>query len=54
MLPFIEELVHQRDLLDFKPSKILYIWRNNRFGADHISSYFDRFLIQSMFYKKGG
>jgi hypothetical protein len=49
MLPFVEELVHQWDLLDFKPSKGLYTWTNNRFGADHISARLDRFLIQSTF-----
>jgi hypothetical protein len=38
MLPFVEELVHQWDLLDFKPSKGLYTWTNNRVGADHIST----------------
>jgi hypothetical protein len=49
MLPFVEELVHQWDLLDFKPSKGLYTWTNNRVGADHISARLDRFLIQSTF-----
>jgi exonuclease III len=49
MLPFIEELVHQWDLLDFKPSKGLYTWTNNRVGVDHISTRLDRFLIQSTF-----
>jgi hypothetical protein len=49
MLPFVEELVHQWDLLDFKPSKGLYTWTNNRVGVDHISARLDRFLIQSSF-----
>jgi hypothetical protein len=46
MLPFIEDLVHQWDILEFKPSKGLYTWKNNRVGADHISTHLDRFLIQ--------
>jgi hypothetical protein len=48
-LPFVEELVHQWDLLDFKPLKGLYTWTNNRLGDDHISACLDRFLIQSSF-----
>ena len=46
MLSFVEELVHQWDLLDFKPSKGLYMWTNNRVGDDHISTCLDRFLVQ--------
>jgi exonuclease III len=44
MLPFVEELVHQWDLLDFKPSKGLYTWTNNRIGIDHISAHLDKLL----------
>jgi len=44
MLPFVEELVHQWDLLDFKPSKGLYTWTNNRIGIDHISARLDNLL----------
>jgi hypothetical protein len=49
MLAFVEDLVHQWDLLDFKPSKGLYTWINNRVGSDHISVLLDRFLTQSLF-----
>jgi exonuclease III len=49
MLPFVEEFVHQWDLLDFKHLKGLYNWTNNRVGVDHISARLDRFLIQSRF-----
>jgi len=49
MLPFVEDLVHQWDLLDFKPSKGLYTWKNNRAGVDHILACLDRFLTQSSF-----
>ena len=49
MLPFIEELFHQWDLLDFKPLKRIYTWKNNRLGVDHISTRLDKFLIQNTF-----
>jgi hypothetical protein len=52
MLPLVEELGHQWDLLDFKPSKGLYTWSNNRVGADHISSRLDRFLFRARSCKK--
>ena len=48
MLSFVEELVHQWDLPDFKPLKGLYMWTNNRVGASHISSHLDRFLVQGL------
>ena len=49
MLPFVEDISQQWDLLDFKPSKGLYTWTNNRIGVDHISTLLDRFLVQSSF-----
>jgi exonuclease III len=47
MIPFVEELAHQWDILNFKPMKGLYTWTNNRVGADHISAHLDHFLVQS-------
>jgi exonuclease III len=38
MLPFVEEITQQWDLLDFKTMKGLFTWTNNRFGTDHIST----------------
>lgn len=35
-LPFVEYLIQQWDLLDFKPKTRLYIWSNHRAGAEHI------------------
>jgi exonuclease III len=47
MLPMVETLIQQWDLLDFSPSNGLYTWSNNRVGAEHISARLDRFLVQS-------
>eukprot|EP00253_Pinus_taeda_P032424 PITA_32424 len=46
MLPLVEDLIQQWDLLDFIPVKGLYTWSNNRMGEDHISTRLDRFLVQ--------
>lgn len=48
-LLFVEDLIQQWDLLDFKPKKELYAWSNNRAGAEHISARLDRFLLQISF-----
>ena len=41
MLPFVEELILHWDLLDFKPMKGLYTWKNNRVRANHIFAHLD-------------
>lgn len=46
MLPMVEDLIQQWDLLDFIPVKGLYTWSNNIVGEDHISAHLDRFLVQ--------
>ena len=38
MLPLVEDLIQQWDILDFKPKKGLYTWTNNKIGASHISA----------------
>eukprot|EP00253_Pinus_taeda_P036276 PITA_36276 len=48
-LPFVEDLIQQWDLLDFKPKKGLYTWTNNRAGEEHNSACLDKFLLQSTF-----
>ena len=45
MLPLVEDLIQQWDILDFKPRKGLYMWTNNRTGASHIVARLDRFLV---------
>lgn len=47
MLPLVEELILDWDLLDFKLKKGLYTWTNNRARAEHIFACLDRFLAQS-------
>lgn len=47
LLPLVEELMQQRDLLDFSPVRGKYTWMNNRTRVDHISARLDRFLLQS-------
>ena len=54
MLHLVEGLVHQWDLMDFKPRKGLYTWSNNRVGEEHISARLDRFLVQVQCCWKGG
>eukprot|EP00253_Pinus_taeda_P020085 PITA_20085 len=49
LLPFVEDLIEQWDLLDFKTKKELYTWSNNTAQAKHISACLDRFLLQSTF-----
>ena len=49
ILPLVENLIQQWDLLDFKPKKGLYMWTNNRTRATHILAWLDRFLVQSTF-----
>eukprot|EP00253_Pinus_taeda_P009869 PITA_09869 len=46
MLPLVEDLIQQWDLLNFIPTKGLYTWFNNRVGEDHIFAHLDRFLVQ--------
>lgn len=46
-LPFVEDLIQQWDLLDFKPKTGLYTWKNNKIGMDHILARLDRFLLRS-------
>ena len=38
MLPLVEDLMHQWDLLDIKPSRGLFTWTNNRVGPNHIAT----------------
>lgn len=47
MLPLVEEIMQQWDLLDFAPVRGKYTWTNNRTGPDHIAARLDRFLIHS-------
>eukprot|EP00253_Pinus_taeda_P016135 PITA_16135 len=47
MLAFVEELLHQWDLLDYTPVRGLFTWSNNRSRLDHIAAHLDRFLVQS-------
>jgi ribonuclease HI/exonuclease III len=47
MIFVVEDIIQQWDLMDFKPSKGLYTWTNNRMGEEHISARLDRFLVQS-------
>eukprot|EP00253_Pinus_taeda_P034761 PITA_34761 len=54
MLPMVEDLIQQWDLLDFTPVKGSFTWSNNRVGEDHIVARLDRFLVQGnlMMHKK--
>lgn len=52
LLPFLEDLVRQWDLLDFKPKKGLYTWSNNRAGAEHLLACLDIFSLQITFLSK--
>ena len=47
MLPLVEDLMQQWDILDIKPKRVLFTWTNNRVGVDHIASRLDRFVVQS-------
>lgn len=47
LLPLVEDIIQQWDLLDLKPKKGRYTWNNNRTGVAHISARLDRFLVQS-------
>eukprot|EP00253_Pinus_taeda_P027436 PITA_27436 len=47
LLPFVEDLIQQWDLLDFIPIRGLYTRTNNRTGEEHISACLDKFLVQS-------
>jgi exonuclease III len=47
MIFVLEDIIQQWDLMDFKPSKGLYTWTNNRIGEEHISARLDRFMVQS-------
>ena len=49
MLPLVEDLIQQWDILDFKPKKGLYTWTNNKTVSAHISSCLDKFLGQGTF-----
>ena len=49
LMPYIEGLIQQWDLIDFKPKKGLYRWTNNRTSATRISSCLVRFLVHSTF-----
>ena len=46
MLPLVEDLIQEWDLLDFNPVRGLFTWTNNRIGEDHISARLDKFLVQ--------
>eukprot|EP00253_Pinus_taeda_P028676 PITA_28676 len=46
-LTIVENIILQRDLVDFKPVKGKYIWTNNRTGENHIAARLDRFLISN-------
>lgn len=47
MIPKVEDLALQWDILDFKPTRGLFTWSNNRVGEGHISTCLDWFLVQS-------
>ena len=46
---WVEDLVSAWDLINIKPAKGLYTWRNKRIGPGHIAARLDRFLVQSSF-----
>ena len=45
----MDSLIHDSDLLDFKPKKGRFTWTNNKVGEACISTRLDRFLVQSNF-----
>eukprot|EP00253_Pinus_taeda_P022753 PITA_22753 len=47
LLPLVEDIIQQLDLLHLKPNKGRYMWTNNRTGVAHILARLDRFLVQS-------
>ena len=47
MLPLVEDLMHQWDLINIKSNQGLFTWTNNRARPDHIVARLDRFLVQS-------
>ena len=47
MLPLVEDLIHQWDLIDIKSNQGMFTWTNNRDGPEHIAARLDRFLVQS-------
>eukprot|EP00253_Pinus_taeda_P033119 PITA_33119 len=46
-LTTVENMILQRDLVDFKLVKGKYTWTSNRIGDNHIAAMLDRFLISS-------
>ena len=43
----VKSLLHDRDLLEFKPEKGHFTWTNNRIGAAIFSAHLERFFVQS-------
>ena len=50
---WVEDLIHDWDLLDIKPCRGKYTWSNKWVGLRHIAARLDRFLIQSSFFLLG-
>ena len=52
-LEWVEELIHEWDLIDLKSCHGKFNWSNKRAGPGHISTRLDRFLIQSSYFLLG-
>jgi len=46
---WVEDLIHDWDLLNIKPCQGKYTWSNKQVGPGHIVARLDRFLIQSSY-----
>ena len=47
MQDIVENLIHERKLIDLKPKQGRYTWSNKRVGSSCISTRLDRFLVHS-------
>ena len=52
MLPLVDDIMHQWNLLDIKTKIGLFTCTNNRVGVDHIATRLDCFLVQSSLLEK--
>ena len=52
MLPLVEDIMQQWDLLDINPKRGIFTWINNRVGVDHMGARLDHFLVQSSLLEK--
>jgi hypothetical protein len=44
---FLEDMIAVHDLIDVKPNRGKFTWKNRRIGPNHIAAMLDRFLIGS-------